>query len=99
MKIITNHNDEMPRNIDIALLRTFLAVTDHRNMTVAGHVLHLTQGAVSQQVARLERLFGALLFRDRPGLRLTPVGERLLIRARRLVSLNDELWSDMAPTG
>lgn len=86
----------MTRNLDIALLRTFLAVADRASMTAAGNALHLTQSAVSQQVARLEQAFGKpLFFRDRRGLRLTPAGERLLGKARRLLSLNDEIWADM----
>jgi DNA-binding transcriptional LysR family regulator len=64
-------------------------------MTAAGNALHLTQSAISQQVARLEDLSGALFRRDRRRIRLTATGERLLGKARRLLILNDELWSDM----
>jgi DNA-binding transcriptional LysR family regulator len=85
----------MTRNLDTALLRAFVAVADHAGMTAAGHALHLSQSAVSQQIARLEDLSGALFTRDRRGLRLTSTGERLLGKARRLLALNDELWSDM----
>jgi len=86
----------MARNLDPALLRTFVAVADRASMTAAANTLHLTQGAVSQQVRRLEDLLGAALFeRDRRGLRLTRSGERLLGKARRMVGLNDELWADM----
>ncbi len=86
----------MARNLDLALLRTFVAVADRASMTAAANTLHLTQGAVSQQVRRLEDLFGAALFeRDRRGLRMTPSGERLLGKARRLVGLNDDLWVEM----
>lgn len=92
---IRDHYDQMNRNLDIALLRTFVAVADHASMTAAGNALHLTQSAVSQQIARLEDLTGALLTRDRRSIRLTTTGERLLGKARRLLILNDELWSDM----
>ncbi len=86
----------MARNLDLALLRTFVTVADRASMTVAANALHLTQGAVSQQVKRLEDLFGSALFeRDRRGLRMTASGERLLGKARRLLGLNDELWADM----
>lgn len=89
----------MARNLDLALLRTFVAVADRASMTVAANILNLTQGAVSQQVRRLEDLFGAALFeRDRRGLRLTPSGERLLGKARWMVGLNDDLWADMTGT-
>lgn len=86
----------MPRNLDVALFRAFTAAVDRRSMTAAAEALHLTQGAVSQQIARLEALAGGpLLARERPGLRLTPAGERLLGKARRLVALNDEVWTDL----
>ena len=86
----------MTRNLDMALLRTFVAVADHTSMTAAGNALNLTQSAVSQQIGRLEDLSGALFVRERRTLRLTPNGERFLGKARRLVTLNDELWADMA---
>lgn len=93
---ITRHNGSMPRNLDTALLRAFAAVADRRSMTAAAEVLHLTQGAVSQQIGRLEALAGGpLLSRERPALRLTPAGERLLGKARRLLALNDEIWADL----
>ena len=93
---ISAHDDVVTRNLDIGLLRTFAAVADHRSMTAASRVLHLTQGAVSQQIARLETMTGGpLLARDRRGVRLTPSGERLLGKARRLLALNDEIWTDL----
>jgi DNA-binding transcriptional LysR family regulator len=85
----------MSRNLDTALLRTFVTVADHASMTAAGNALHLTQSAVSQQIARLEELSGALFTRNRRNIRLTATGERLLAKARHLLTLNDELWSDM----
>lgn len=87
----------MARNLDTSLIRTFVAVADKASMTAAANVLNLSQGAVSQQVKRLEETFGRRLFeRDRRGLRLTLPGERLLGRAKRLLSLSDEIWAEMA---
>jgi DNA-binding transcriptional LysR family regulator len=86
----------VPRNLDTALLRTFVAVAETGGMTRAASVLRLTQAAVSQQVKRLEESLGCALFlRDRPGLGLTPAGERLLARAQRLLAVNDEIWTAM----
>jgi DNA-binding transcriptional LysR family regulator len=60
----------------------------------------LTQSAVSQQVKRLEERLGrALVDRDRRGLRLTAAGEHFLPKARRLLNLNDEIWSEMTSAG
>lgn len=99
MRRISDHDAGMTRNLDIGLLRAFAAVADRRSMTEAGEALNLTQGAVSQQIARLEALAGGpLLVRGRPGLRLTPSGERLLGHARRLVALNDEVWTELDGT-
>jgi DNA-binding transcriptional LysR family regulator len=65
-------------------------------MTAAANVRHLTQSAVSQQIRRLEEMLGqALLERDRRGLKLTPAGERLVARGRRLIALNDDIWTEM----
>lgn len=87
----------MIRNLDTALVRTFVTVADKASMTAAANALHLTQGAVSQQIKRLEEVFGCSLFeRDRHGLRLTRFGERLFGKGKRLLSLNDEIWSEMA---
>jgi DNA-binding transcriptional LysR family regulator len=86
----------MLRNLDTALMRTFVVIAEGASMTAAANALHLTQGAVSQQIKRLEDLFGCLLFeRDRRGLRLTPPGERLLGQAKNLLNLNDEIIADM----
>ena len=88
--------DAMTRNLDTGLLRTFVAVADKASMTAAANALHLTQGAISQQVKRLEEALGCSLFeRDRRGLRLTSPGERLFSRARKLLALHDEIWAEM----
>lgn len=93
---ISIYNERMTRNLDTALVRTFVTVADMASMTAAANALHLTQGAVSQQVRRLEETFGCSLFeRDRRGLRLTRSGERLFDKARRLLNLNDEIWTEM----
>lgn len=86
----------MRRNLDITLLRTFVSVADHGGMTSAANALHLTQSAVSQQIARLEELSGELFIRTHRKLRLSANGERLLATARQLVTLNDALWGEMS---
>ena len=86
----------MTRNLDTGLVRTFVTVAEKASMTAAANALHLTQGAVSQQVKRLEEALGCGLFeRDRRGLRLTPPGERLSGQARKLLALHDEIWAEM----
>ncbi len=86
----------MTRDIDIALLRAFLAVVETGSVTTAARILNRTQAAVSLQVKRLEEFFGAELFvRERKRFSLSPTGERLLGNAQRLVALNDATWGAM----
>ncbi|MFS3137022.1 LysR family transcriptional regulator [Gluconacetobacter sacchari] len=86
----------MARILDLPLIRTFVTVADHASMTNAANKLHLTQGAVSQHVRRLEEQLGQALFeRARSCLKLTPLGERLLGKARSLLVLNDEIWDEL----
>src|SRR4051812_27580489 len=61
---------------------TFRAVAHERSFSRAARALALTQPAVSQQVAALEKEVGAkLLAREPGGLKLTPAGETLLHHA------------------
>jgi DNA-binding transcriptional LysR family regulator len=86
----------MNRDIDVALLRAFLMVVDTGGVTTASRLLNRTQAAVSQQIKRLEEVFGTDLFlREHKRLMLAPAGERLLEQARQLVALNDQLWGQM----
>ena len=71
--------------VDPRRLLTFGAVARQRSFSRAADDLSLTQSAVSQQVAALERQVGArLLRRGRGGVELTPVGEHLLAHATAL---------------
>jgi DNA-binding transcriptional LysR family regulator len=53
-------------NLDVDLLKTFLAIADTGNFTRAAEEVNKTQSAVSMQMKRLEELVGRPLFvRDR----------------------------------
>jgi DNA-binding transcriptional LysR family regulator len=87
----------MRRDIDIALLRAFVGVVETGSVTAAAALLNLTQAAVSQQLKRLEELFGTDLFeRHHKRLSLKPSGERLMAHAQKLIALNDEVWGTMS---
>lgn len=78
-------------NLDIDILRTFIAIADTGSFTRAATAVGRTQSAVSMQVRRLEELTGRALFlRDGRLNRLSPDGERMLEYARRIVRLNNE---------
>ena len=81
-------------NLDIDLMKTFLAIADTGGFTRAAEEVHKTQSAVSMQMKRLEELLGRPLFaRDGRSIRFTPDGERLIEYARRMVAINDEAVS------
>lgn len=85
------------RNIDVALLRAFVAVVETGSVTRAAHLLSLTQAAVSQQLKRLEELFGVELFdRTNRALRTSANGERLVPYAQSMLTMNDALWGLMS---
>lgn len=65
-------------NVTLRQLRTFLVVARTRHFRLAAERLHLTQPAVSRQVADLEAELGLPLFdRNTRDVQLTAAGERL----------------------
>jgi DNA-binding transcriptional LysR family regulator len=77
--------------MEMAQLKTFVAVAREGNMTRAAAELHLTQPALSAQLARLEEELGQQLFdRTSKGMVLTEAGEVFLDFVRdALTRLND----------
>jgi DNA-binding transcriptional LysR family regulator len=87
----------MLRILDVAPLRSFVAVADCGGFQRAANSLHLSQGAVSQHVRRLEAAVGRpLVERQGRGSRFTPDGEKLLRQARRILALHDETLRDFS---
>jgi DNA-binding transcriptional LysR family regulator len=81
-------------DLEIDLLRAFLAVAESRSFTAAADVIGRSQSAVSQKLLRLEEIVGEKVFhRSGRTLGLTPSGERLLLTARRIIALNDDVLS------
>ncbi|HEX4584909.1 MAG TPA: LysR substrate-binding domain-containing protein [Burkholderiaceae bacterium] len=78
------------RPIGLAALRGFESAARHLSFTHAAEELHLTQSAISRQVAALESDVGQRLFLRRTrALVLTPAGERLARSARQALSVVD----------
>jgi DNA-binding transcriptional LysR family regulator len=79
------------QDLDIDLLRCFVAVADAKGFTAAGKVLGRSQSAVTIKIQRLEELVDRqLLKRTSRSLSLTEEGELLLGYARRILDLHDE---------
>ncbi|MFM9943314.1 MAG: LysR family transcriptional regulator [Hyphomicrobiaceae bacterium] len=86
----------MHRDLDLTLLRAFLAVVETGSVTAAARLLNRTQSAVSLQLKRLEESLEQPLFeREHKRLTLAASGERLLGHAQRLIAMNDDMWSRM----
>lgn len=77
-------------------LRIFIVVCDTMNMTAAAESLFMSQSAVSQAIAELEKYYDVRLF-ERLSRKLyrTQAGEKLLSYARHITRMNVEMEKDM----
>ena len=74
----------------------FIAVCDTMNMTSAAEMLFISQSAVSQAIAELEKHYEVQLFeRLSRKLYLTQAGQKLLSYARHMIRMNTEVENDM----
>lgn len=83
-------------DLEIDLLRAFVAVVETGSFTAAADAVGRSQSAVSQKVLRLEEILERRVFnRTSRSLSLTSDGERLLVAARRLLEFNDSLLREL----
>lgn len=86
----------MKRDLEMDLLRSFVAVAAHRNFTRAAEAVGRTQSAVSLQIKRLEEIVEKRLFeRTRQSVSITQTGEALLVYANRILAANDAALSHL----
>jgi DNA-binding transcriptional LysR family regulator len=79
-------------DLDLRLVRYFVAVADELHFGRAAAKLHLSQPALSKQIRKLEDQLGTRLFlRDSRHVSLTARGESFLIDARQLLSLAEKM--------
>ena len=80
-------------------LRTFVEVGQRKSVKAAAQALHVTPGAVSQQIRVLEdRLGVVLLERERLGMRLTEAGASVFPRLREAFLQIDQTMHDLEST-
>ncbi len=83
-------------DLEIDLLRAFVAVAETGSFTAAADVVGRSQSAVSQKVLRLEEILDRRVFdRTSRSLSLTRDGERLLVSARRMLEFNDAVMREL----
>ncbi|WP_158944665.1 LysR family transcriptional regulator [Granulicella sp. S190] len=76
--------------MELRHLRYLRAVADHGTFSEAGRQLHVSQSAISEQIADLEReIGGTLLNRSQGRTRLTPQGVIFLAEARKTLAAAD----------
>lgn len=82
----------MTAPLDLDQLQSFCAIVDCCSFTEAARRVNKTQSAVSMQIKRLEERLGHSLFvRDGRTVKLTPHGEVLYERARKMLRTNAEI--------
>uniref|UniRef100_UPI0015F05FE6 LysR family transcriptional regulator n=1 Tax=Pseudonocardia pini TaxID=2758030 RepID=UPI0015F05FE6 len=85
------------RTLDVVPLRSFVAVAECGGFHRAAAALHVSQPTVSDHVRRLESACGtALVRRVGRASRLTHAGETLLVEARRMLSIHDDVLARLA---
>ncbi|MFI8849879.1 LysR family transcriptional regulator [Streptomyces sp. NPDC053499] len=85
----------MARDLETALLRSFVTVVREGSISRAATALGHTQPALSQQVRKLESAVGRpLLHRSPSGVTLTRAGEELLPYAQRILSLSAQALTE-----
>jgi len=83
---------DYPNHPKLSHLQVLMAIADCGSFSEAALRLQMSQSAVSYAIAALEEELGVvLLSRGRHGAHLTPVGEQVLERARRIHTLLDEV--------
>jgi DNA-binding transcriptional LysR family regulator len=79
------HDDTV--DLDLRVVRYFVAVAEHGNFGRAASEVHITQPSSSRQIRGLETQLGATLFERTPqGSRLTAAGTAFLAHARILLA-------------
>jgi DNA-binding transcriptional LysR family regulator len=86
----------MPFNLDNALLKSFIAISETRNFTEAANIVGRSQSALSLQIKNLEAALGCKLFlRSSRRVLLTKEGEVFLGYAQRIMDLQWEAYSKL----
>ncbi len=86
----------MRQDFDFQQLANFLAVAKAKNFTKAAADAGISQPAISRSIQKLESTVGEPLFERRPrGLKLTELGEFLLVRATQIRDLVEDTFAEL----
>ena len=86
--------------MDLGQLRYFSKIVEHRSFTRAAQDCSVSQPALSQQIAKLEKELGQPLFeRQGRSIRLTPAGQILKSQAEKILQLVDDAKRQITDDG
>lgn len=90
----------MRTHFELHSLEQFVALARAKNFTRAAAELHLSQPALSRAIQKLEEQLGQPLFERHPReVILTDLGELLLARAKEILKLVEDTFSELAEAG
>ena len=80
----------------IETLENFIAISREESISLAAEKMHISQPALSQQLASMEKELGVKLFvRDTRKLKLTDAGMIVQRKAAEILSLYQEMKTDL----
>lgn len=86
--------------MDLGQLRYFSKIVEHRSFTRAAQDCSVSQPALSQQIAKLEKELGQPLFeRQGRSIRLTPAGQVLQTQAEKILQLVEDARRQITDDG
>lgn len=92
-------DDDAAVDLDLAHLRSFVAIVRYGGYHRAAEALHLTQPAVSRHIRRLEEQLGRPLFiRRGRGVELTPYGEKAATELGAVLAAHDRALARLQRT-
>ena len=83
--------------MEIKQLKAFVAIAEDKTFTAAAKRVHVTQAAISMQIRQLEDQVGLQVFTRTPRrVILTEAGEKLLVRAYKILREHDSALQELA---
>lgn len=103
MRLYDRHHRELRSrdlNLDLEVLRSFLAVADHGNITAAAQAVGKAQSTISTHIQRMEAVYDCILFtRSKRGVTLSEHGATLRDVAERILQLHATAHAEITGAG
>lgn len=100
MQVTHDKPPPMRNELNFHLLEQFVVLARTKNFTRAAEELHLSQSALSRAIQKLEDQLGQPLFERKPReIVLTDLGALLLDRARQMLKLMEDTFSELSEAG